>query len=87
MLIFNNKLSVSPLTTHLALKDVHKKISKRKGAQICCKFKLLGIAKKMSPKPQKNEWGSQTFKKFDKFVTDCREASFEGPTASDGSTT
>tara|TARA_B100000795_G_C22804145_1_gene443778 strand:- start:665 stop:1630 length:966 start_codon:yes stop_codon:yes gene_type:complete len=30
MLIFNNKLSVSPLTTHLALKDVHKKISKQK---------------------------------------------------------
>jgi len=30
MLIFNNKLSVSPLTTHLALKDVHKYISKKK---------------------------------------------------------
>ena len=30
MLIFNDKLSVSPLTTHLALKDVHKKISKQK---------------------------------------------------------
>ena len=30
MLIFNNKLSVSPLTTHLALKDVHKNISKEK---------------------------------------------------------
>ena len=30
MLIFNNKLSVSPLTTHLALKDVHKQISKQK---------------------------------------------------------
>jgi 4-hydroxythreonine-4-phosphate dehydrogenase len=30
MLIFNNKLSVSPLTTHLALKDVHKHISKEK---------------------------------------------------------
>ncbi len=30
MLIFNNKLSVSPLTTHLALKDVPKKISKQK---------------------------------------------------------
>ena len=26
MLIFNDKLSVSPLTTHLALKDVHKKV-------------------------------------------------------------
>ena len=30
MLIFNNKLSVSPLTTHLALKDVHKKITSQK---------------------------------------------------------
>ena len=30
MLIFNKKLSVSPLTTHLALKNVHKKITKQK---------------------------------------------------------
>tara|TARA_B100000767_G_scaffold248783_1_gene249939 strand:- start:741 stop:1706 length:966 start_codon:yes stop_codon:yes gene_type:complete len=30
MLIFNEKLSVSPITTHLALKDVHKNISKQK---------------------------------------------------------
>ena len=30
MLIFNDKLSVSPVTTHLALKDVHKHISKEK---------------------------------------------------------
>ena len=30
MLIFNKNLSVSPLTTHLALKDVHKNISKEK---------------------------------------------------------
>jgi len=30
MLIFNKKLSVSPITTHLALKDVHKKITKQK---------------------------------------------------------
>ena len=30
MLIFNKNLSVSPLTTHLALKDVHKKITKEK---------------------------------------------------------
>ncbi len=30
MLIFNNNLSVSPITTHLALKDVHKNISKQK---------------------------------------------------------
>ena len=29
MLIFNENLSVSPLTTHLALKDVHKKITKQ----------------------------------------------------------
>jgi len=30
MLIFNKKLSVSPLTTHLALKNVHRNISKEK---------------------------------------------------------
>ena len=30
MLIFNKKLSVSPITTHLALKDVHNHISKKK---------------------------------------------------------
>ena len=30
MLIFNRKLSVSPLTTHLALKDVYKHIPKKK---------------------------------------------------------
>ena len=30
MLIFNKNLSVSPLTTHLPLKDVHKKITKQK---------------------------------------------------------
>ena len=30
MLIFNKHISVSPLTTHLALKDVHKKITKQK---------------------------------------------------------
>jgi len=30
MLIFNEDLSVSPLTTHIALKDVHKTISKKK---------------------------------------------------------
>ena len=30
MLIFNKNLSVSPLTTHLALKNVHKKIDKQK---------------------------------------------------------
>jgi len=30
MLIFNKDLSVSPLTTHLALKDVHKKITNKK---------------------------------------------------------
>ena len=36
MLIFNKNLSVSPLTTHLALKDVHKKIKKKK-----CTFRLI----------------------------------------------
>ena len=30
MLIFNKRLSVSPITTHLALKDVHKYITKQK---------------------------------------------------------
>ena len=30
MLIYNKRLSVSPITTHLALKDVHKHISKKK---------------------------------------------------------
>ena len=30
MLIFNKKLSVCPLTTHLPLKDVHKKITQKK---------------------------------------------------------
>ncbi len=30
MLIFNKRLSVSPITTHLALKDVHKNITKQK---------------------------------------------------------
>jgi 4-hydroxythreonine-4-phosphate dehydrogenase len=30
MLIFNKRLSVSPLTTHLALKNVHKEITKQK---------------------------------------------------------
>ena len=30
MLIFNKNLSVSPITTHLALRDVHKKITKKK---------------------------------------------------------
>ena len=30
MLIYNKKLSVSPLTTHLPLKNVHKKITKKK---------------------------------------------------------
>jgi len=30
MLIYNNKLSVSPITTHLALKNVHKHISTKK---------------------------------------------------------
>ena len=38
MLIYNKKLSVSPITTHLALKDVHKHISKQK---ICNHIKLV----------------------------------------------
>lgn len=38
MLIFNKKLSVSPITTHLALKDVGKTISKKK---ICAHIKLI----------------------------------------------
>ena len=51
MLIFNNKLSVSPLTTHLALKDVHKKISKRKIYQ---HVKLITefYKKKLNKKPK-----------------------------------
>ena len=44
MLIYNEKLSVSPITTHLALKDVHKHISKKK---IYTHIKLLtGFYKK-----------------------------------------
>ena len=38
MIIFNKKLSVSPITTHLALKDVHRHISKQK---ICAHVKLI----------------------------------------------
>ena len=30
MLIYNKKLSVSPITTHIPLKNVHKNISKKK---------------------------------------------------------
>ena len=40
MLIFNKNLSVSPLTTHLPLKNVHKKISKQK---IYTQVKLINI--------------------------------------------
>ena len=35
MLIFNKKLSVSPLTTHLALKNVHKNLSEKKNIYTC----------------------------------------------------
>jgi len=35
MLIYNPKLSVSPVTTHLPLKDVHKKITKKKIIEQC----------------------------------------------------
>ena len=38
MLIFNQKLAVSPITTHLALKDVHKYISQKK---ICSHASLI----------------------------------------------
>ena len=51
MLIFNNKISVSPLTTHLALKDVHKKISKQKiylHVELITKF----YKKKFNKKPK-----------------------------------
>ena len=51
MLIFNNKLSVSPLTTHLALKNVHKQISKQK---IYLHVKLITefYKKKFNKKPK-----------------------------------
>jgi 4-hydroxythreonine-4-phosphate dehydrogenase len=51
MLIFNNKLSVSPLTTHLALKNVHKQISKQKIYQ---QVKLITkfYKKKFNKKPK-----------------------------------
>ena len=51
MLIFNNKLSVSPLTTHLALKNVHKHISKEK---IYAHVKLITefYKKKIGKKPK-----------------------------------
>tara|TARA_A100001234_G_scaffold209973_1_gene209318 strand:+ start:22 stop:987 length:966 start_codon:yes stop_codon:yes gene_type:complete len=38
MLIYNKKLSVCPLTTHMPLKKVHKKINKK---NICNKIKLI----------------------------------------------
>ena len=51
MLIFNNKLAVSPITTHLALKDVHKQISKQK---IYLHVKLITefYKKKFNKKPK-----------------------------------
>ena len=51
MLIFNEKLSVSPVTTHLALKDVHKNISKEK---ICSHIKLISqfYKKKFNKNPK-----------------------------------
>ena len=45
MLIFNKNLSVSPLTTHLALKNVHKSISKEK---LCIHIKLITDFYKMN---------------------------------------
>ena len=51
MLIYNKKLSVSPITTHLALKDVHKNISKEK---IYKHVKLINefYIKKFNKKPK-----------------------------------
>ena len=51
MLIFNKKFSVSPLTTHLALKDVYKNISKQK---IYSHAKLINYfyKKKFNKKPK-----------------------------------
>jgi 4-hydroxythreonine-4-phosphate dehydrogenase len=51
MLIFNNNLSVSPITTHLALKNVHKHISKQK---ICQQVKIITefYKKKFNKKPR-----------------------------------
>ena len=51
MLIFNKNLSVSPLTTHLALKDVHKKITKQK---IYTQVNLINnfFKKKFNKKPR-----------------------------------
>ena len=51
MLIYNNKLSVSPLTTHLPIKDVHKEITKKKiieHVQLINKF----YKKKLKIKPK-----------------------------------
>ncbi len=49
MIIFNKKLSVSPITTHLALKNVNKNISKKK---ICAHIQLI------------NEFYKKNFKKI-----------------------
>jgi len=49
MIIFNKKLSVSPITTHLALKNVNKNISKKK---ICAHIELI------------NEFYKKNFKKI-----------------------
>ena len=51
MLIYNKKLSVSPLTTHLSLKDVHKHITK---AKIIKQVKLIVnfYYKKFNKKPK-----------------------------------
>ena len=51
MLIFNNNLSVSPITTHLALKHVHKHISKQK---ICQHVKIITkfYKKRFNKKPK-----------------------------------
>ena len=49
MIIFNKRLSVSPITTHLALKDVNKNISKKKiykNVELITKFYKTNFKKK-----------------------------------------
>ena len=69
MLIFNKKLSVSPITTHIPLKDVNKKINKnliinnittinnfyRKELNIIPKIAVLGINPHCETKSKQNE--------------------------------
>ena len=41
MLIFNKKLAVSPVSTHIPLKNVYKKISKKKIDLSCSGYKKI----------------------------------------------